>query len=142
METSFVTVANGISSISTTISSFIFEYSSFTSSAFISVCIFVAISAGSSPRKLITIVFLSVISASIPGVTTSFFSSTIWFSSNISDTLVFDVNTVISWLFENFIFTLFSLTFPPNTTAPSITTNIILKNITFLILLFKIIIPP
>ena len=66
------------------------------------------------------------------GDTVSSDDNIIWFSSNISDTFVFDVNTVISWLFENFIFTLFNFTFPAITDIPNIIIKIILIAITFL----------
>ena len=69
------------------------------SSVFISVFAFSAIFDGSSPFNVITILFVFVISASSPGVTVSSSSKTIWFSSKISYIFVFDVKTVISWLF-------------------------------------------
>ena len=90
--------------------------------------------AGSFPFNVIIIVLVFVISLSNPGVTVSFSSKTIWFSSNMSDTFVFDVITVISWLFENFIFILLSFALPANTDIPNITKNIELIITIFLIL--------
>ena len=78
------------------------------------------------------VVFVSVMCSSAPGTTTSSDDNIIWFSCNISDIFVFDVKTVISWLFENFIFTLFNFVFPAITDIPNIIINIMLIAIIFL----------